>query len=399
MNEEKIKARGKISLAEKCPELVKEWDYDKNDKGPEEYGYGSDKKVWWICKYGHNHEMRISSRVKRGCPICNKSHLINTRKKNSNSKCKNKNQGKPNNIAINNFAVKMPHLITEWNVDKNGELTPYIVYPYSKIKVWWKCSLGHEWETPVYCRTEGTGCPICYKNRRSSMPEKIIYYYVKKIFKESKANYYPDWLNGKEIDIYIPELDISIEYDGIYHTLEQDLEKDKLFEELQKVIIRIRVPDLPDLNDNSICMKIEKRSFDSSYLFMNKIVEKIFYLINNFFNTKIVPDVNVTRDMDEIKALIKGIELKKSIAYTNPELVKEWDYEKNGHIQPVNVTKGSHKKIYWKCYVCKHEWVTTVYHRTRGHGCPKCGIKKMVNSTRENKLKKMQYIEKTAKAS
>lgn len=45
MSEVKIKARGSISLAEKCPELIKEWDYDKNGKlKPEHVTSGSGKK-------------------------------------------------------------------------------------------------------------------------------------------------------------------------------------------------------------------------------------------------------------------------------------------------------------------------------------------------------------------
>lgn len=59
------------------PELCKEWDYNKNDKNPEEYTPKSDKKVWWICKNcGCEWEARISRRNgywKTGCPKCNKS--------------------------------------------------------------------------------------------------------------------------------------------------------------------------------------------------------------------------------------------------------------------------------------------------------------------------------------
>ena len=71
MSEVKIKARGSISLAEKCPELIKEWDYDKNDKSPEEYSYGSGKKVWWKCDLGHTWLAIINDRTNgKGCPIC-----------------------------------------------------------------------------------------------------------------------------------------------------------------------------------------------------------------------------------------------------------------------------------------------------------------------------------------
>ena len=41
--------------------------------------------------------------------------------------------------------------------------------------------------------------------------------------------------------------------------------------------------------------------------------------------------------------------IKKSLSKTNPELLNEWDYEKNNAmgVTPDSVTAGSHKKIWW----------------------------------------------------
>jgi len=58
------------------PELCEEWNYDKNDKKPEEYMPNSRDKVWWKCKEC-NYEWKsvtISDRNNgSGCPECNKS--------------------------------------------------------------------------------------------------------------------------------------------------------------------------------------------------------------------------------------------------------------------------------------------------------------------------------------
>ena len=54
-----------------------------------------------------------------------------------------------------------------------------------------------------------------------------------------------------------------------------------------------------------------------------------------------------------------------------PDLLKEWDYEKNT-ISPFEVTSGSKKKVWWKCFV-GHSWQDTVAHRTKsGRNCPIC---------------------------
>jgi len=59
-----------------------------------------------------------------------------------------------------------------------------------------------------------------------------------------------------------------------------------------------------------------------------------------------------------------------------PELLKDWDYEKNTE-NPMRIAGGSNKKAWWKCHVCGHEWETMVYSRTKMKAkCPKCSKKK-----------------------
>ena len=57
----------------------------------------------------------------------------------------------------------------------------------------------------------------------------------------------------------------------------------------------------------------------------------------------------------------------------NPVLLEEWDYEENAKlgITPDSLTKGSKKKVCWKCSK-GHKWRTTISERNRGSGCPVC---------------------------
>jgi hypothetical protein len=59
------------------PELCLEWDYEKNEFGPENYTCGSGKKVWWkckICSYGWS--TTISNRTYGyGCQKCSKGQI------------------------------------------------------------------------------------------------------------------------------------------------------------------------------------------------------------------------------------------------------------------------------------------------------------------------------------
>jgi Zn finger protein HypA/HybF involved in hydrogenase expression len=55
------------------PELLKDWEYNKNKKSPSEYVHGSKKSVWWKCRQcGHEWRTAIDNRARchSGCPSC-----------------------------------------------------------------------------------------------------------------------------------------------------------------------------------------------------------------------------------------------------------------------------------------------------------------------------------------
>lgn len=64
-------------------------------------------------------------------------------------------------FLTNSLSVVKPELAKEWHPTKNGSLEPKDVSYGSSVKVWWKCSLGHEWQATIKNRSKGQGCPIC----------------------------------------------------------------------------------------------------------------------------------------------------------------------------------------------------------------------------------------------
>ena len=68
------------------------------------------------------------------------------------------------------YVSDIPELVAEWHPTKNEGKQPEDFSFGSNTKVWWKCSNGHEWKTAIYHRTRGTGCPVCYNERR---PETV----------------------------------------------------------------------------------------------------------------------------------------------------------------------------------------------------------------------------------
>ena len=93
------------NLAKKYPELLKDWDYDKNTKKPNEYSCGSNETVWWKChKCGHEWQTTPNRRTGKngtGCPVC---AYKSAAKKNS------LNAAKTNSIVKN-----YPDIAKEWD--------------------------------------------------------------------------------------------------------------------------------------------------------------------------------------------------------------------------------------------------------------------------------------------
>lgn len=61
-----------------------------------------------------------------------------------------------------------------------------------------------------------------------------------------------------------------------------------------------------------------------------------------------------------------------NLAVLFPDLLKEWNYQKNAHLNPEHISQNSHKKAWWSCSK-GHDWQTAVVYRTRQKsGCPYC---------------------------
>lgn len=63
--------------------------------------------------------------------------------------------------------------------------------------------------------------------------------------------------------------------------------------------------------------------------------------------------------------------MEKKYITDNPNLIAEWNYEKNIDLDPSKLTLGSGKKVWWICNK-KHAWIARIDHRNNGSGCPYC---------------------------
>ena len=59
-------------------------------------------------------------------------------------------------------------------------------------------------------------------------------------------------------------------------------------------------------------------------------------------------------------------------------MLTEWHPTRNQGIDPFALSRGSERKVWWRCATCQTEWQTAVNDRTRPtpHGCPTCSLAK-----------------------
>lgn len=329
-------------LATTHPGLAEEWHPIKNEKLlATQVMAGSHKKVWWRCSEGHEWIAEIKSRVQgHSCPICSNQYVLE---------------------GFNDLATTYPELVNEWHPTKNGNLTPRDVVYGSTQRVWWKCSKGHEWETKIVSRTHmKTGCPYCVSELHTSFPEQAIFYYIGK--KTKAFNRY--LIQGKEIDIYLPEYKIGIEYNGRYYHQDKQRDNEKVifFKNLGIRIISVNEGDVNTIQEDAI-------EYTYSRLKKESLNWAIRSLMDNIGLGNI--DINVEKDETEIYASYIRLEKENSLWAQNPELAKEWHPTKNNGLIPQKVTFGSGKKVWW-LGECGHEWTATINSRIKGNGCPIC---------------------------
>lgn len=250
------------SLATLNPDLANEWHPWKNGKlTPYDVGIGSNKRIWWKCNKGDEHEWRTSvvHRTERGqnCPICSNKKIINS----------------------NCLATLNPKLAKEWHPTNNEKLTPYDVGVGSNKKVWWKCTEGddHEWEAVIVSRHNGIGCPICSN-------QKVV-----------KSN--------------------------SFATLDPELAKEW------------HTTKNGNLTANDLGLGSHK---------------KVWWKCHKGDDHEWQTSVRYRRKGDGCPICSNRKVVKSnSLATLNPELAKQWHPTKNGPLLPEHFTPGSNKKVWW----------------------------------------------------
>lgn len=350
-------------------DLLSKYDYEKNAAlDISTLTARSSKKIWWKCSCcGNSWYATIASQndsIKHGCPYCSGRLVV---------------EGK------NDLQSQCPEIALEWDYEKN-DLKPNQVSKSSSIKYWWKCSeCGTSWKQTVANRTgQKSGCPKCNIENTNSFCEQAVYYYIRTAFPNAING---DTHIGMELDIYIPERKVAIEYDGeAWHASkkkrETDLKKNNECSSNGITLIRIREPRLKNIEN---CIEFVRTDSTTNQSLDSVIIDVLLFLGVTTIS------VNTTRDTSIILEQYATKKRNNSLAYWYPTIASEWHPTKNGALTPEKVNKGARFVVWW-LGKCGHEWQAPVSSRTaidyfdkkrnkvihKAQGCPFCAGKRVL---------------------
>ncbi len=340
------------------PNLAEEYIKEKNKVPVEEIYFSYPNPVWWRCEKNHEWKAKVRDRAtNHGCIYCTGQAAI---------------------VGENDLATTDPLVAKEWNPTKNGDLTPQMFMHGSNKKIWWRCGKGHEWEAVISSRTNGSGCPYCY----GRFPIK-----GENDFETLHRELALEWHPTKNSDLKPNDVTEKSNKKVWWKCKEGHEWKDYIYE---RVVHNKTCPYckniavIPDINSFKALQPKAAGYWD--YKKNGDLRPEEFLPHSN-------KEVNWTCGEHEWYEDIKLMTKRKACPYCSgarlveensafnkhPELLLEFDYDKNVGIDIDNISEGSSKKIWWKCKK-GHNWLAPTERRVKGSGCPYCSGKKSIYS-------------------
>lgn len=413
--------KGETDLFSTNPLLAKEWNYEKNKPlTPSDVKQGSSKRVWWKCSKGHEWTATVNSRSyhKLGCPYCSNKRIIV-----GFNDLGTTDPDLAEQWNYNRNGVITPSVVTcgsgkkvWWKCDKGHE---------------WKSDIvsRHHGNGCPFCSNTGTSFPeqgiAYYLSQCCEIVQRVkianceidVYIPTYKIGVEYDGEYYHQdktrdekkekTLNSAGVSLirvkesktntvltngtilYIADkmgsnyewalcalLDcLSIKTNNpIFSRINVDVKRDRI--EIRKRYDLIKKEEsilskYPELckewnETRNGLLKPEMFSFGSDQSVWWKCSNGHEWVasISNRAKGRGCP-------ICKNKKIIPGI---NDLATINPELIKEWDYNKNVDILPSAIAPNARKKVWWICSKCGGSYQSWVYSRSNGTGCPYCCV-------------------------
>lgn len=283
------------------------------------------------------------------------------------------NRGRKKSTAYKKIIPISKELIDElWDYEKN-DVDPETVDCESTQKYWWKNNHGNSFELSPFV--------FIKPDTQTSFPEQAIFFYLKEHFNDTinKARYITQYGEVVEIDVYIPSLNVGIEYDGVFwhkDKLDMDEAKNQALNNDGVYVIRIREEGLPSIRDfNGKTITREKATKEQSIIHcVNDVIKNTIDYVNQH-------NICIRRQTIELlnsfclteKAFISDRPNIYALCYTKPQknniaescLIKYWDYDKNGALKPENVPINSNIFVVLTCHMGYSAHIKPSYYKLK----------------------------------
>lgn len=264
-----------------------------------------------------------------------------------------------------------PELAAEWDYEKNGSLVPENVMGASNIYVWWKCKHGHKWKALLTNRRKGRGCPYC--------AGKIVIVGETDL-QTLRTDLCEEW--DYEKNVLLKPNDVSANSGKkVYwicsngHSYRARIIKRNNGSGCPVCAGNIVVPGKNDLKtlypDIAAEWDLEKNASLIPEQITGNTKKKVWWRCKRGHSYRSFAHNRVRNKGCPYCAGELPIIGETDLATIHPELVAEWDYDKNYPDKPENYTALKDKKIWWKCQQ-GHSWKAEIYDRHNGYGCPYC---------------------------
>lgn len=300
-----------------------------------------------------------------------------------------------------NFALNFPELLKDWDYSKNI-IDPKQLKSFSHQRVYWKChDCKYEWDTKLYSRTinynKGGGyCPNCTKIHTSRAEMMIISYLKLQFPNTTKIKGYTDSNGNKhpELDIFIPELKIAIEYDGYpWHLSKLESHINKLEYCKKNNIILINIAEYKDDKSLELVKKqyngniVMYYKIDSTYSLDSLLYEFYKYMGRNGVKLPNPNTINNTNLNESVRQYTKTCSSDGSLLNELP-WIKNW-YSSENDISIDKISHGSQSEILLTCPNCgytrkiKAHWIKKQF-----TGCSKCKCREDIPEEHLERIRK-----------
>ena len=294
--------------------------------------------------------------------------------------------------SLHDFCVRegRQELLDQWEEDTNLPLTPEHVLSGSEKKVWWRCSLGHEWQAKIRSRVDGCGCPMCANRAVASGSNDLA-----SQFPELAQEWHPT-KNGT----LTPGEVTSGTKRKVWWRCEKGHE--------WRVSVQSRTLDgtgcpvcagrVIMLGANDMASQFpevaqEWHPTKNGSLLPSQVTpackRRVWWICPLGHEYMAEVGMRTIRKSGcpycAGKKVLAGF---NDLATTQPEIAAQWHPTLNSSLTSQMVTAGSHKKVWWVCAE-GHVWKAAVYSRAgkQKRGCPICAG--MVSGKRRARYEKM----------